>query len=317
MKAVKRLEIVIAARQMTQVCRLLEQHGVSGYTLIREVAGKGERGMQFAGIAAEQHGDAVLGGHEGDLQVGNAGPGLFAGGPRLLDFAGPRQARLVAPFGDLHRLVLARQMVAGDRDAALVGAQLHVVPGELGDQGDAGVVDAGCAGGEVGVGCLDAAPGAPEQIDLPGSVEANVIERARGLGRDGLGIPGSTPTGGGGHRGIQAGHRRLAARARLLQARLGEFRIEVSRQRLLDQAVESRVTELGPPPGESRVLPGSRLRTRWRSRPRGRQTRIGRLVVRADHGQGACPEQHGGGEGEDSRWHMRIELVGPIRQVGP
>jgi nitrogen regulatory protein PII len=48
MKAVKRLEIVIAARQMTQVCRLLEQHGVSGYTLIREVAGKGERGMQFA-----------------------------------------------------------------------------------------------------------------------------------------------------------------------------------------------------------------------------------------------------------------------------
>jgi len=48
MKAVKRLEIVVSSRQMVQVCRILDQHGIRGYTLIRDVAGKGERGMQFA-----------------------------------------------------------------------------------------------------------------------------------------------------------------------------------------------------------------------------------------------------------------------------
>jgi nitrogen regulatory protein PII len=48
MKAVKRLEIVMSSRQMTEVCRILDRHGVPGYTLIRDVAGKGERGMQFA-----------------------------------------------------------------------------------------------------------------------------------------------------------------------------------------------------------------------------------------------------------------------------
>lgn len=48
MKAVKRLEIVVSSRQMAQVCRILDQHGIRGYTLIRDVAGKGERGMQFA-----------------------------------------------------------------------------------------------------------------------------------------------------------------------------------------------------------------------------------------------------------------------------
>lgn len=48
MQAVKRLEIVTASRQMAEVCRLLDRFGISGYTLVRDVAGKGERGMQFA-----------------------------------------------------------------------------------------------------------------------------------------------------------------------------------------------------------------------------------------------------------------------------
>lgn len=46
MKAVKRVEIVTEALEMREVCEVLEAHGISGYTIIRDVVGKGERGVQ-------------------------------------------------------------------------------------------------------------------------------------------------------------------------------------------------------------------------------------------------------------------------------
>jgi nitrogen regulatory protein PII len=40
----KRVEVVIDAIELSAVCVVLDQAGVSGYTVIREVTGKGHRG---------------------------------------------------------------------------------------------------------------------------------------------------------------------------------------------------------------------------------------------------------------------------------
>ena len=47
MQAIKRIEIITDALEMREVCRVLESRGVTGYTIIRDVVGKGERGMQL------------------------------------------------------------------------------------------------------------------------------------------------------------------------------------------------------------------------------------------------------------------------------
>lgn len=46
MKPVKRIEIIIDSLKTAEVLTLLEQNGVSGYTVIRDVAGLGERGAR-------------------------------------------------------------------------------------------------------------------------------------------------------------------------------------------------------------------------------------------------------------------------------
>ena len=46
MEAVKRIEIITDALEMREVCRVLEALGVSGYSLVRDVTGRGERGVQ-------------------------------------------------------------------------------------------------------------------------------------------------------------------------------------------------------------------------------------------------------------------------------
>jgi len=46
MQVVKRIEIITGALEMKAVRAVLEAHGVSGYTIIKDVTGKGERGVQ-------------------------------------------------------------------------------------------------------------------------------------------------------------------------------------------------------------------------------------------------------------------------------
>ena len=46
MESVKRIEIIIDTREMREVCRTLETFGVSGYSVIRDVTGRGDRGVQ-------------------------------------------------------------------------------------------------------------------------------------------------------------------------------------------------------------------------------------------------------------------------------
>lgn len=47
MQVVKRIEIITDALEMKAVTGVLEAYGVSGYTIIKDVTGKGERGVQF------------------------------------------------------------------------------------------------------------------------------------------------------------------------------------------------------------------------------------------------------------------------------
>ena len=46
MKAIKRVEIVTDTMELDSVLELLEQSGVSGYTVIRNAEGKGQRGVR-------------------------------------------------------------------------------------------------------------------------------------------------------------------------------------------------------------------------------------------------------------------------------
>jgi nitrogen regulatory protein PII len=46
MQAVKRVEIVTDTMELERVLELLEQAGVSGYTVIRNAEGKGHRGVR-------------------------------------------------------------------------------------------------------------------------------------------------------------------------------------------------------------------------------------------------------------------------------
>lgn len=46
MQAVKKLEIILDAPEEKSVTAILDRIGVSGYTIVRNVAGKGGRGIQ-------------------------------------------------------------------------------------------------------------------------------------------------------------------------------------------------------------------------------------------------------------------------------
>lgn len=46
MQPIKRVEIVTDSLEMQEVTDIIDQLGISGYTLIKEVLGKGERGVQ-------------------------------------------------------------------------------------------------------------------------------------------------------------------------------------------------------------------------------------------------------------------------------
>ena len=46
MQPIKRVEIVTDALQIPEVLGMLEKLGIGGYTLVRDVLGKGERGIQ-------------------------------------------------------------------------------------------------------------------------------------------------------------------------------------------------------------------------------------------------------------------------------
>lgn len=53
MKAVKKLEIIIDSLRLKQVIKILEANGINGYTVLDDIRGKGERGVQGGGSFSE------------------------------------------------------------------------------------------------------------------------------------------------------------------------------------------------------------------------------------------------------------------------
>ena len=49
MMPIKRIEIIIDALELPAVLKLLDAAGVSGYTIIKDATGKGERGLRDGG----------------------------------------------------------------------------------------------------------------------------------------------------------------------------------------------------------------------------------------------------------------------------
>ncbi|HAV40334.1 MAG TPA: transcriptional regulator [Aquificaceae bacterium] len=45
MEPMKKVEVVVDSVHLNKVLEVMEKHGVSGYTVIRDVLGKGERGL--------------------------------------------------------------------------------------------------------------------------------------------------------------------------------------------------------------------------------------------------------------------------------
>lgn len=49
MMPVKKIEIIVDALELPEVLKLLDRAGVSGYTIIKDATGKGERGTRGGG----------------------------------------------------------------------------------------------------------------------------------------------------------------------------------------------------------------------------------------------------------------------------
>jgi nitrogen regulatory protein PII len=60
MQNAKRIEIITGAYDMREVIRVLDQAGLSSYTLIPDIQGKGERGTRDAGDLTEAFKNSML-----------------------------------------------------------------------------------------------------------------------------------------------------------------------------------------------------------------------------------------------------------------
>ena len=60
MKPVKRVEIVIESVAAPQLLDILESHGFTQYTMMREAYGKGDRGVSLGGVSGELNNSYIL-----------------------------------------------------------------------------------------------------------------------------------------------------------------------------------------------------------------------------------------------------------------
>lgn len=60
MKSVKKLEIIVDSLRLKQVIKALEANGINGYTIVDDIRGKGERGVQGGGSFSEAFENSYL-----------------------------------------------------------------------------------------------------------------------------------------------------------------------------------------------------------------------------------------------------------------
>ena len=191
--------------------------------------------MQRARRLAQQDVQAVFRFGQAGFECGNLRPGLLPVAARLLDVLAADEPGLGAPVGELQRLGLAGEVVAGNAEPDLPGAHLDVVQRHFGRQRHPGVVQARLGRFEVGLGRLDAAAHAAEHVELPARVEAGAEEIARVAAADLLARLAAAGAARCGHAGILPGGGYRAACAGLAQFRLRAAQIGAGLQGFIDQ----------------------------------------------------------------------------------
>src|SRR3546814_20351543 len=93
---------------------------------------RGKKRPYRARRVADQHADAVQSGRKIRFQRGNGGGRLRPAGTRLLGVQRRNQPRLHAPFGNLKRVILRRQVFPRDPQPRLGGPQRHIIGGQFG-----------------------------------------------------------------------------------------------------------------------------------------------------------------------------------------
>ena len=127
---------------------------------------------QEGGLFAEEHANAVnvrlgrgLQHRDGGLGGGHLGVGVGH-----VQF--PHKPGFIALVGDAGGFLLGRQVLFGDGDLVLQTPEGQVVRAHFPHQGDQHVPAVLHGSGHIRGGRLDVAAGAPEDVELPGGVEA-------------------------------------------------------------------------------------------------------------------------------------------------
>ena len=214
----------------------------------------------------------------------NLRPGLLPVAARLLDVLAADEPSLGTPVGELQRLRLAGEVVAGNAEQDLPGANVDVTQRHFGRQRHPGVVQARLGRCEVGLGGLDAAAHAAEHVEFPARVETSAEEIARVAAADLLARLAAAGAARCGHAGILPGGGYRAACAGLAQFRLRAAQVGAGLQGFIDQPGQQRIVQALPPLAKVSGRRGMHHRLGCRVKPGPACGRLGRRrhIIRAD-----------------------------------
>jgi hypothetical protein len=240
----------------------------------------------------------MLGSGSTTIEGGNGSPGRVPIAACLLHLKTADQPGLGSPIGDLQGFRLAAQIVPGNRQARLIGPQLHVIERHFCHQTDLGSPHVRDAGVQISLSRLQCPAGPPEDIGLPACIETRRVE---GLVRSKGGA--SRHARGCADRRKPVGRCQIPIGTGRPQGCTGAAQIRVGPKGILDQAGELRVGQLFPPTRQA--TPRLRDRADGRHRlPGGWNGRFRYPVIRADGGTRAkqTDQQHRQQAADRGRW---------------
>ncbi len=232
-----------------------------------------------AGVAAEQHAQAVLLLGDGLFQRRNAGQRLFVLRFVLAQLEQRDDPAFETQLEQLIRLAAALRRRLGDLQLAVQVAQVDVGARNAADQRQDDAVAALLAGQQLRIRRLGLAADTAPDVDFPTGVEDGavaVIGRwLRGPGRN---VPLAAYLVTGADLREESGADEAVFPGKFVDARRGNHQILVLAQRRIDQIVEHRVAELLPPGGIGQIL-----RLRLGEPPGSGRIHRRSYIVRPDH----------------------------------
>ena len=128
--------------------------------------------VQRPGRLAEQDRQTIERRLETDLQRGNRRAGLGQVLLRLRDIQGRRESRVEPVVRQFEAVLLGRDVLSGEIESCLERPGVHVRRADLRVEGDEDVTVVLHGSLELRIRCLDGAPDAPEQVDLPAQADS-------------------------------------------------------------------------------------------------------------------------------------------------